>query len=168
MWSHCGVCTVRRAKTDRRTPPKPTRPGLWSDRVFGGTSVTACSTSARHPVSAAEAWVGPYTAVPLGFWRALGASLNTLAIESLIDQLVAAAGADCRGCRWRLTATWSSTLAWLTRRSAAGRGSRSMSPACSARTFADVAAQRLVCRAARRHDGRLSGRAGVPDSRCAL
>lgn len=108
-------------KTDRCTPPKPTRPGLWSDRVFGGTSVTACSTPARRPVSAAGAWGGPYTAVPLRFWRALGASLNTFAIESLIDQLAAAAGADCRGCRWRLTATWSSTRAWLTRGSAAGR-----------------------------------------------
>jgi isoquinoline 1-oxidoreductase beta subunit len=32
--------------------------------------------------------------IPVGFWRSVGASINTFAVESMIDELVAAAGQD--------------------------------------------------------------------------
>ena len=32
--------------------------------------------------------------VPVGFWRSVGASLNTFGVESMIDELAAAAGED--------------------------------------------------------------------------
>lgn len=32
--------------------------------------------------------------IPVGFWRSVGASLNTFGVESMIDELAAAAGAD--------------------------------------------------------------------------
>src|SRR6185369_7775956 len=32
--------------------------------------------------------------IPVGFWRSVGASLNTFAVESMIDELAAAAGED--------------------------------------------------------------------------
>ena len=39
-------------------------------------------------------WVAHPSPIPVGFWRSVGASLNTFAVESLIDELAAAAGQD--------------------------------------------------------------------------
>jgi isoquinoline 1-oxidoreductase beta subunit len=39
-------------------------------------------------------WVSHPAQVPVGFWRSVGASINTFAVESMIDELAAAAGQD--------------------------------------------------------------------------
>ncbi len=39
-------------------------------------------------------WVSHPSQVPVGFWRSVGASINTFAVESMIDELAAAAGQD--------------------------------------------------------------------------
>lgn len=37
-------------------------------------------------------WVSHPSQIPVGFWRSVGASINTFAVESMIDELAAAAG----------------------------------------------------------------------------
>ena len=39
-------------------------------------------------------WVSHPSPIPVGFWRSVGASINTFAVESLIDELAVAAGQD--------------------------------------------------------------------------
>jgi len=39
-------------------------------------------------------WVSHTATVPVGYWRSVGASINTFAVESMIDELAAAAGQD--------------------------------------------------------------------------
>lgn len=39
-------------------------------------------------------WVSHPSPIPVGFWRSVGASLNTFCVEALIDELAAAAGQD--------------------------------------------------------------------------
>lgn len=39
-------------------------------------------------------WVSHPSPIPVGFWRSVGASMNTFAVESLIDELAVAAGQD--------------------------------------------------------------------------
>ncbi len=39
-------------------------------------------------------WVSHTSPIPVGFWRSVGASINTFAVESMIDELAAAAGQD--------------------------------------------------------------------------
>ncbi len=39
-------------------------------------------------------WVSHTALIPVGFWRSVGASINTFAVESMIDELAAAAGED--------------------------------------------------------------------------
>jgi isoquinoline 1-oxidoreductase beta subunit len=39
-------------------------------------------------------WVSHTAPVPVGFWRSVGASINTFAVESMMDELAAAAGQD--------------------------------------------------------------------------
>jgi isoquinoline 1-oxidoreductase subunit beta len=39
-------------------------------------------------------WVNHPAPIPVGYWRSVGASINTFAVESLIDELAAAAGQD--------------------------------------------------------------------------
>lgn len=39
-------------------------------------------------------WVSHTSPIPVGFWRSVGASINTFAVESLIDELAKAAGED--------------------------------------------------------------------------
>ncbi len=39
-------------------------------------------------------WVSHPSPIPVGFWRSVGASINTFGVESMIDELAAAAGAD--------------------------------------------------------------------------
>jgi isoquinoline 1-oxidoreductase beta subunit len=39
-------------------------------------------------------WVSHPSQVPVGFWRSVGASINTFAVESMVDELAAASGLD--------------------------------------------------------------------------
>ena len=39
-------------------------------------------------------WVSHTAAIPVGFWRSVGASINTFAVESMVDEMALAAGAD--------------------------------------------------------------------------
>jgi isoquinoline 1-oxidoreductase subunit beta len=39
-------------------------------------------------------WVEHPSPIPIGFWRSVGASINTFAVECMIDELAAAAGVD--------------------------------------------------------------------------
>jgi isoquinoline 1-oxidoreductase beta subunit len=39
-------------------------------------------------------WVNQPTPIPVGYWRSVGASINTFAVESMIDELAAASGID--------------------------------------------------------------------------
>ena len=39
-------------------------------------------------------WVSHPSPVPVGFWRSVGASINTFAVESMVDELASAAGQD--------------------------------------------------------------------------
>ena len=39
-------------------------------------------------------WVSHPSPIPVGFWRSVGASINTFAVECMIDELAAAAGMD--------------------------------------------------------------------------
>ncbi|CAN5324633.1 xanthine dehydrogenase family protein molybdopterin-binding subunit [soil metagenome] len=39
-------------------------------------------------------WVSHTSPVPVGFWRSVGASINTFAVESMVDEMALAAGAD--------------------------------------------------------------------------
>jgi isoquinoline 1-oxidoreductase subunit beta len=39
-------------------------------------------------------WVSHTAPIPVGFWRSVGASINTFAVESMINELAAAAGED--------------------------------------------------------------------------
>jgi len=39
-------------------------------------------------------WVDQPTPIPVGYWRSVGASLNTFAVESLMDELASSAGKD--------------------------------------------------------------------------
>jgi len=39
-------------------------------------------------------WVSHPSPIPVGFWRSVGASINTFAVESMIDELAAGAGQD--------------------------------------------------------------------------
>jgi isoquinoline 1-oxidoreductase beta subunit len=39
-------------------------------------------------------WVSHPSPIPVGFWRSVGASINTFAVESMIDEVAAAAGQD--------------------------------------------------------------------------
>lgn len=39
-------------------------------------------------------WVSHTAQVPVGYWRSVGASINTFAVESMVDELAAAAGQD--------------------------------------------------------------------------
>lgn len=39
-------------------------------------------------------WVSHTSGIPVGFWRSVGASINTFAVESMVDEMALAAGAD--------------------------------------------------------------------------
>ncbi len=47
-------------------------------------------------------WVSHPSPIPVGFWRSVGASINTFAVESMIDELAATAGQDSLYFRTRL------------------------------------------------------------------
>ena len=60
---------------------------------------TARATRARRPCPTPSGrrrveWVSHPSPIPVGFWRSVGASINTFAVESMIDELAAAAGQD--------------------------------------------------------------------------
>ena len=58
-------------------------------------------------------WVSHTAGIPVGFWRSVGASINTFAVESMIDELAVAAGADpyqYRRARLSSNARWLAVL----------------------------------------------------------
>ncbi|RTL18527.1 MAG: xanthine dehydrogenase family protein molybdopterin-binding subunit [Burkholderiales bacterium] len=58
-------------------------------------------------------WVSHTAGIPVGFWRSVGASINTFAVESMIDELALAAGADpyqYRRARLSSNARWLAVL----------------------------------------------------------
>lgn len=83
-------------------------------------------------------WVSHPSPIPVGFWRSVGASLNTFAVESMIDELAAAARQDPYYFRTRLLtdARW---MAVLNAAAAAGNWS-APTPSGSARGIAIGAA----------------------------
>ena len=58
-------------------------------------------------------WVAHPAAIPVGFWRSVGHSINAFAVECAIDELVAAAGADPRNFRLSLLTGDTKTTAVL-------------------------------------------------------
>ena len=87
-------------------------------------------------------WVSHPSPIPVGFWRSVGASINTFAVESLIDELAAAAGRDpYEFRRARLTdPRWLAVL----EAAAASAGWSGASPAGTARGMAVGAAFNTV------------------------
>lgn len=83
-------------------------------------------------------WVSHTAPIPVGFWRSVGASINTFAVESMIDELAAAAGRDpFQFRRARLTdARWLAVL----EKAAYAAGWSSAPPAGRARGIAVGAA----------------------------
>ena len=66
-------------------------------------------------------WVSHTAGIPVGFWRSVGASINTFAVESMIDELALAAGADPYQYR---RARLSSNARWLAVLDAAAQAAR--------------------------------------------
>jgi isoquinoline 1-oxidoreductase subunit beta len=77
-------------------------------------------------------WVSHPSPIPVGFWRSVGASINTFAIESMMDELARAAGEDpCQFRRTRLT-----DPRWLAVLDAAASAARWGTPVSGARGIA--------------------------------
>ena len=68
-------------------------------------------------------WVSHTAPIPVGFWRSVGASINTFAVESMIDELAAAAGQDPLQFRRALLITETRWLAVLDRAALLGNWS---------------------------------------------
>lgn len=84
-------------------------------------------------------WVNQPTPIPVGYWRSVGASLNTFAVESLMDELAAASGQDPYAFRKRFLGTNARWMAVLDAAAALGSWSTA-APAGSARGIAIGAA----------------------------
>lgn len=76
-----------------------------SPSILGQRGVTLPATGDSQGYEASQAlpydfgarlteWVSHTAGIPVGFWRSVGASINTFAVESMIDELAQAAGAD--------------------------------------------------------------------------
>ena len=76
-----------------------------SPSIMGQRGAVAASTGDSQGYEASQAlpynfgqrvteWVSHTAPIPVGFWRSVGASINTFAVESTIDDLAAAAGQD--------------------------------------------------------------------------
>jgi isoquinoline 1-oxidoreductase beta subunit len=79
-------------------------------------------------------WVSHTAPIPVGFWRSVGALINTFAVESMIDELAAAAGQDAYQFR-RARLTDSRWLAVLDAAAAAANWT-TLPPAGTARGIA--------------------------------
>jgi len=65
---------------------------LWAS---GDSQGTDGSTALPYAFgSRLTEWVNQPTPVPVGYWRSVGFSVNTFAVESMVDELAAAAGQD--------------------------------------------------------------------------
>src|SRR5205085_11094493 len=78
-------------------------------------------------------------AIPVGFWRSVGHSINAFAVESAIDELALAAGADPLAFRRTLLAGDARSLAVLNAAAALGQWGAAL-PAGHARGLAFSAA----------------------------
>ncbi len=76
-----------------------------SPSILGQRGVVLGATGDSQGIEGAQAlpysfgarlteWVSHPSPIPVGFWRSVGASINTFAVESMIDELAAAAGQD--------------------------------------------------------------------------
>jgi len=63
--------------------------------AIGDSQATEGSTSLPYKLGALSTqWITHPSPIPVGFWRSVGMSVNTFAVESAIDELAALAGAD--------------------------------------------------------------------------
>ncbi|MBR0560778.1 xanthine dehydrogenase family protein molybdopterin-binding subunit, partial [Neokomagataea sp. TBRC 2177] len=76
------------------------------------------------------------TDIPLGYWRSVGESYNTFAVESAIDELALAAGRDPLAWRKSLLANDARSLGVLSAVDALSGWSTSAAPKGSARGLA--------------------------------
>ena len=76
-----------------------------SPSILGQRGVTLPATGDSQGYEASQAlpydfgsrlteWVSHTAGIPVGFWRSVGASINTFAVESMVDEMALAAGAD--------------------------------------------------------------------------
>ena len=72
--------------------------GWWAPGWGADSTAIECATTKTGVpyATAAKAveWVPLNVSIPTGFWRSVGASINTFVIESAVDELAAAAGMD--------------------------------------------------------------------------
>ena len=83
-------------------------PGVVDSQAIEGADEVAYALGARR-----VEWIPHPAAVPVGFWRSVGNSINAFAFESAIDELALAAGADPLAFRQTLLATDARSLAVL-------------------------------------------------------
>jgi len=62
---------------------------LGDSQAYEASQALPCNFGAKL-----TEWVSHPAQVPVGFWRSVGASIDTFAVESMIDELAAAAGQD--------------------------------------------------------------------------
>ncbi|MBY0279606.1 molybdopterin-dependent oxidoreductase, partial [Candidatus Binatia bacterium] len=91
---------------------RPTFTGIDSQAIDGSTTATGCSYAFDSRLVEHVLHPAP---VPLGYWRSVGHSINSFAIESMIDELADAAGIDAYEYRRRLLASDARGLAVLDR-----------------------------------------------------
>ena len=61
----------------------------------GDSQATEGSTALPYKLGALSTqWISHPSTIPVGFWRSVGMSINTFAVESMIDELAALAGQD--------------------------------------------------------------------------
>jgi isoquinoline 1-oxidoreductase beta subunit len=63
--------------------------------AVGDSQATEGSTALPYNLGALSTqWISHPSPIPVGFWRSVGMSINTFAVESMIDELAALAGQD--------------------------------------------------------------------------
>jgi isoquinoline 1-oxidoreductase subunit beta len=83
-------------------------PGVVDSQAIDGADTVAYAVGARR-----VDWVPHPAAVPVGFWRSVGNSINAFAYESAIDELALAAGVEPLAFHQRLLADDARSLAVL-------------------------------------------------------
>lgn len=91
---------------------RPTFTGIDGQAIDGSTTATGCTYA--FDARLVEHVLHP-APVPLGYWRSVGHSINSFAVESMIDELAEAAGIDPYEYRRRLLANDPRGLAVLDR-----------------------------------------------------
>jgi isoquinoline 1-oxidoreductase beta subunit len=91
---------------------RPTFTGIDSQAIDGSTTATGCTYA--FDTRLVEHVLHP-APVPVGYWRSVGHSINSFAVESMIDELADTAGIDPYEYRRRLLASDPRGLAVLDR-----------------------------------------------------